>query len=81
MLQLAAHGLLVEECCHRRPAYGIIKYSDRAFEVDYTLALDNRLVATLNCVWDDLAAGDALRSHHSPVAAGPAATANSVTSD
>jgi hypothetical protein len=36
VLQLAAYCLLVEDCYDRRPSRGIIQYTDRAFEVDYT---------------------------------------------
>ncbi|MCL5998352.1 MAG: CRISPR-associated protein Cas4 [Chloroflexi bacterium] len=36
ILQLAAYCLLVEENWAIRPVYGIIKYSDRQFAIDYT---------------------------------------------
>ncbi len=66
LLQLAAYCLLVEECYGRQPPYGIIKYADRAFEVDYTPELEDELLATLECMRDDLAGGDTLRSHDEP---------------
>ena len=66
VLQLAAYCLLVEECYGRRPAYGIVKYADRAFEVDYTPELEDELLATLEDMRDDLAAGDAPRNHDEP---------------
>ncbi|RLC62130.1 MAG: CRISPR-associated protein Cas4 [Chloroflexota bacterium] len=66
ILQLAAYCLLVEECYGRRPPYGIIKYADRAFEVDYTSDLEDELLATLEDMRADLAAGDAPRSHDDP---------------
>jgi len=66
ILQLAAYCLLVEECYGRRPAYGIVKYADRAFEVDYTPTLEEELLATLEDMRTDLAAGDAPRSHDEP---------------
>jgi len=66
LLQLAAYCLLVEECYRRRPPYGIIKYADRAFEVDYTDALENELLATLDDMRDDLDNGDAPRNHTEP---------------
>ncbi|MFQ6100849.1 MAG: Dna2/Cas4 domain-containing protein [Anaerolineae bacterium] len=66
LLQLAAYCLLVEECYRRRPPYGIVKYADRAFEVDYTPELEGELLATLDCMRDDLAEGDAPRSHDEP---------------
>jgi len=66
LLQLASYCLLVEECYRRRPPYGIIKYADRAFEVDYTDALEYELLATLDDMRDDLDSGDAPRNHAEP---------------
>jgi len=66
VLQLAAYCLLVEECYRRRPPYGIIKYADHPFEVDYTPALEDELLATLDEMRADLAAGNAPRSHDEP---------------
>jgi CRISPR-associated exonuclease Cas4 len=66
VLQLAAYCLLVEECYQRRPPYGIIKYADRAFEVDYTPALEDELLATLEHMRADLTDGHAPRSHDEP---------------
>ncbi|MCZ7546238.1 MAG: PD-(D/E)XK nuclease family protein [Anaerolineae bacterium] len=39
ILQLAAYCLLVEDVYGRRPPYGIIRYADCVFEVDYTKQL------------------------------------------
>jgi CRISPR-associated exonuclease Cas4 len=63
VMQLAAYCLLVEEqeCC--RPPYGILKYDDRAFEIEYTPDLRARLLATLEAIRADLMAGDVERSH------------------
>jgi CRISPR-associated exonuclease Cas4 len=66
LLQLAAYCLLVEECYGRRPPYGIIKYADRAFEVDYTPELEDELLATVDDMRGDLADGNAPRSHDDP---------------
>ncbi len=66
VLQLAAYCLLVEECYGRRPPYGIIKYADHAFEMDYTPELEDELLETLDCMRADLAAEDAPRSHNEP---------------
>jgi CRISPR-associated exonuclease Cas4 len=63
ILQLAAYCLLVEECHGRQPPYGIIKYADRTFEVDYTPELEDELLATLDDMRADLADEDASRSH------------------
>jgi CRISPR-associated exonuclease Cas4 len=66
LLQLAAYCLLVEECYRRRPPYGIVKYADRAFEVEYTPELEDQLLATLDCMRTDLSDGNAPRSHEEP---------------
>jgi CRISPR-associated exonuclease Cas4 len=63
VLQLAAYCLLVEECYGRQPPYGIVKYDDRAFEVDYTPDLEEELLAILDDMQADLDRGDAPRSH------------------
>jgi len=66
VLQLAAYCLLVEECYGRRPPYGVVKYADRTFEVDYTPELENRLLATVDRMRAALAEGSAPRSHDAP---------------
>ena len=50
ILQLAAYCLLVEECYGREAPYGIIKYDDRTFEVDYTPELEQRLLGVLEAM-------------------------------
>ena len=67
ILQLAAYCLLVEECYGRCPPYGIIKYADRTFEVDYTPELEDELLATLDDMRNDLDHDDAPRNHDDPV--------------
>lgn len=66
IIQLAAYCLLVEEEYGRRPPYGIIKYADRAFEIDYTPGMENELLSTLEDMRSDLAAGSASRNHDEP---------------
>jgi CRISPR-associated exonuclease Cas4 len=66
VLQLAAYCLLVEEEESRAPPYGIVKYRDRAFEVEYTPALRSRLVGILEEMRRDLATRDVERSHDEP---------------
>ncbi len=63
VLQLAAYCLLVEEQEGRVPPHGILKYDDRAFEVDYTPALRAELLETLDAIRDGLDARDVERSH------------------
>jgi CRISPR-associated exonuclease Cas4 len=47
ILQLAAYCALVHATYGKRPAYGIVKYDDRAFSVDYSLSLENELLDLL----------------------------------
>jgi CRISPR-associated exonuclease Cas4 len=63
VLQLAAYCLLVEEQEGRAPPYGILKYDDRAFEVDYTAALRAELLDTLAALRHHLGARDVKRNH------------------
>ena len=63
VLQLAAYCLLREETYRPRPKYGIVKYADRMFAVDYTDALRTDLLDVIAAMRDDLARGGAERSH------------------
>ena len=58
VLQLAAYCALVETNYGKRPSYGIVKYADRAFSVDYNLSLENELL--------DLLAEMRRAEHHKP---------------
>jgi CRISPR-associated exonuclease Cas4 len=63
ILQLAAYCLLVEDQEGRPPSYGILKYDDQAFEVDYTPGLRAELIGTLEHLRRDLVARDVHRNH------------------
>jgi CRISPR-associated exonuclease Cas4 len=47
VLQLAAYCALVHTEYGQRPAYGIVKYADRAFSLDYDSTLENELLDVL----------------------------------
>jgi CRISPR-associated exonuclease Cas4 len=67
ILQLITYCLLVEETYDHRPSFGIILYAqdtDQAFEIDYTPALEQRLLAVVDKMRTALAEGDAPRDHH-----------------
>jgi CRISPR-associated exonuclease Cas4 len=69
VLQLAAYCLLVEEQESRAVPYGIIKYADKAFEVDYTPSLRAQVVDTLEAMRRGLRADKRVgveRSHDEP---------------
>ena len=63
VLQLAAYCLLVEEVEARTVPHGIIKYDDRAFEIDNTPALRDRLLDTLDAIRAGLQSPDLQRNH------------------
>ena len=66
VLQLGAYCLLVEEQQGREPPYGIVKYDDRAFEIDFSPALRAELFQTLELMRRDLRSTDVERSHEEP---------------
>ncbi len=66
VLQVAAYCLLIEETYRQRPKYGIVKYADRMFAVDYTESLQAALLDVIAAMRDDLAHGAAQRSHDEP---------------
>lgn len=63
ILQLAAYCLLVSETENKRPAYGLVKYADAVFRVEFTCALERSLLDTLDAMRRDLSRGYAHRSH------------------
>ena len=65
VLQLAAYCRLVETTTGERPAYGILKYADSAYKLQYTHALQKDLLQILETIRkaQDSSPG---RSHNSP---------------
>ena len=63
VLQLAAYCLLIEETYRQKPKYGIVKYADRMFAVDYTESLQAALLEVMASMRSDLAQAEAHRSH------------------
>lgn len=47
VLQIAAYCLILEDYAELPPLYGIVRYSDREFEVEYTPALRKKVIRTL----------------------------------
>ncbi len=62
VLQLAGYCALVEAAYGIRPAYGVIKYADQSFVIDYNPGLERRMRALVGAIQ---AAGEAApsRSH------------------
>ncbi len=66
VLQLAAYCLLVDRSYGKRPPYGILKYRNRSFAVDYTPELENTLLDLLDEIRRQERKGEAARSHEQP---------------
>jgi CRISPR-associated exonuclease Cas4 len=69
ILQLATYCLLVEEQESRTVPYGIIKYADKGFEIDYTPTLRAQVVDTLEAMRHGLRTPERVgveRSHDEP---------------
>lgn len=62
-MQLAAYGLLVEETYGERPAFGLLKYHDRLFEVEFDDDLRRKLVSLLAEMRAARRGGEVSRSH------------------
>ncbi|MFK7800187.1 MAG: Dna2/Cas4 domain-containing protein [Anaerolineae bacterium] len=63
IMQLAAYCALIESHFGTRPAFGIIRYADRSFNIDYSAALERDLHHILEDMRIDLKANDVPRSH------------------
>jgi CRISPR-associated exonuclease Cas4 len=66
IFQLAAYCLLVERQLGRRPPYGLLKYPDRVFSIDFTPALETALRGTLEAMRSTEYRKEVARSHNSP---------------
>ena len=62
--QLAAYCLLVERTYGKRPPYGILRYRDHTFSIDYTPQLEQELEQLLNAIRAQERRGEASRSHN-----------------
>ncbi len=69
VMQLAAYGLLIEETLgqgRRAPPYGLLKYRDAVFQIDFTEAVRAQLVDLIDAIRRDATARDVARSHAEP---------------
>jgi CRISPR-associated exonuclease Cas4 len=48
--QLAAYCLLVERTYNQRPSYGVLRYRDRSFSIEYTTALEAELKTLIDAI-------------------------------
>lgn len=66
IFQLAAYCRLVERTYNKRPPYGILRYRDRTFSIDYTHELEQELDNLLDEIRQQERFGEADRSHEEP---------------
>jgi CRISPR-associated exonuclease Cas4 len=66
VFQLAAYCLLVERAYGQRPPYGILRYRDRTFSIEFTPALEEELEDALAEIRQQEKRGEASRSHNEP---------------
>lgn len=66
VFQLAAYCRLVEYSTGKRPPYGILRYRNRTFAVDYTPELEQRLIDLLVEMRQQARMGSGERSHEEP---------------
>jgi len=66
LLQLAAYCLLIEESSGQTPPYGLLKYADALYEVDFTRELRAELLDTLADMRHNRLAENVSRSHNQP---------------
>lgn len=63
VMQLAAYAMLVEDTFHASPPYGLLKYRDDVFRIDFTDELRERLWEIMDGMRQTLEANDVPRSH------------------
>lgn len=64
--QLVAYCLLVERTYGKRPPYGLLRYRDRTFMIDYTPALEQELEDLLDAIRQQDRRAEVDRSHQEP---------------
>lgn len=66
LMQLAAYCLLVEETYQQPPPYGLLRYANQTFRLDYTPEVRADLLAILQEMRAALEDDDCARSHDEP---------------
>jgi CRISPR-associated exonuclease Cas4 len=66
LMQLAAYCLLVEETSGHAPPYGLLRYAEHTFRLDYTPVVRDELLDILDEMRVALDAPDCSRSHNDP---------------
>lgn len=66
LMQLAAYCVLVEETSGVAPPYGLLRYAEQTFRLDYTVQTRENLLAILDEMRGALGAENCDRSHDDP---------------
>lgn len=66
-MQLMAYGVLIEEKFRARPAYGLLKYRDDVFRIEFTDELREEFFSVLQALKDARRAKNVPRSHDDPI--------------
>lgn len=66
IFQLAAYCLLIKYATQKQPPYGLLKYRNRTFAIDYTPAMQDAVLGVVNDIRQQKKQGEALRSHQEP---------------
>ncbi len=66
ILQLGAYCLLIEQTSGKRPPFGVLKYRNRTFDIDYTAALEESVLNIIHEIRLQKNREDAPRSHDEP---------------
>ncbi|MEF8873487.1 MAG: CRISPR-associated protein Cas4 [Candidatus Thermoplasmatota archaeon] len=64
ILQIAAYCLLIEEDLGEKPPYGLIRYGETEFDIEYDESLKNLLIEKLEMMREDIETEDVHRNHH-----------------
>jgi len=63
--QMGAYCLLVEHCYGKRPPYGILRYPDKTYAIDFTSALEAQVLTIVAEMQSRIKAKSVDRSHES----------------
>ncbi len=66
VMQLAAYGLLIEETSGTFPRYGLLKYRDVIFQIDFTAALRAQVIALIQAMQQSVETRPVARQHTDP---------------
>jgi CRISPR-associated exonuclease Cas4 len=64
LMQLAAYCLLVEACYEQTPPYGLLRYADQTFRLDFDDGVRDRLLDLLDEMREAFEEDDCPRSHN-----------------